>query len=199
MYFTMVTLASFLLALAARRPLVRLLDLRFRLVGVLWAAIAIRLLFVPGALYPMLSSHPFPGLPPLGGLLYVLSLLMVVIFAWFNRRILGISVIGLGLLLNALVIGANGGQMPVDPKEAAAAGQLQALVEPEGRGEWSTFALMRPDTPLSLLGDRISVPMPFKEPSILSVGDFVITVGIFLFFFFVPGRERWRVPEARGA
>jgi hypothetical protein len=194
MYFSLVTITSLALALASRRPLGWLLDARFRFIWVLWLAIAIRLLFVPGALYPLLSRTPFGGLPRVGGMLYILSLAMVVLFTWLNRRILGIAVIGLGLLLNALVIGANGGQMPVDPAQAVASGQADELAAPGMRGEWSTFTLAKPETRLSLLGDRISVPMPFKEPSILSLGDLVISAGILLFFLLPP---RGAVPQGQ--
>ena len=186
MYFGSVTLVALALALATRRPVGRLIELRFRRIGILWLAIALRLLFVPGALYSLWRAVPFPGLPAVGSMIYVSSFLLVVLFAWFNRRIVGVSVIGLGLLMNAAVIGTNGGQMPVDPGQVAAIGQLNEFLDAENRGEWSTFTVMKPETRLAFLGDRFPVPMPFKEPSILSLGDLAITAGILLFFFVIP-------------
>ncbi len=197
MFFGSVTLVALVLALAGRRQVIRLVDLRFRRIWVLWLAIALRLLFIPGAVYPLLRTTPFPGLPPTGSILYLCSLLLVVLFAWFNRRIVGISVIGLGLLLNAAVIGLNGGQMPVEVGQLAATGQLEEMRAGESQGEWSTFAIMKPDTRLPFLGDRILMPMPFREPTILSLGDLVIALGIFLFFFVIP-RELRSSPGIQG-
>ncbi len=195
MFFSSVTLIALVLALISRRPLGRLVGARFRRIEILWVAIALRLLFIPGALYPILRQTPFPGLPPVGGLLYILSLLLVVLFAWFNRWSLGISAIGLGLLMNALVIISNGGQMPADPGQVAAIGQLSEFQNMKSRGEWSTFTLAKPDTRLAFLEDRLPVPMPFKEPSILSLGDLVIALGILLFFLVIPEEHPLPVPS----
>lgn len=190
MFFSSVALIALTLAIAARRPVARLMERRFRRLELLWLAIGLRLLFVPAALYPFLSTIPYPGLPRVGGLLYILSLLLVVAFTWLNRRVPGVPLIGLGLLMNALVITANGGQMPVDPGQLAAIGQLEEMQETERIGEWSTFAVMKEGTRLSFLGDRIPIPMPFKEPTILSLGDLAIAAGILLFFFVIPEARR---------
>ncbi len=195
MFFGSITLVALVLALVSRRPVGRLIDLHFRRIWILWLAIALRLLFVPAALYPLLGMVLFPGLPPVGGILYLCSLLLVVLFAWCNRRIVGVSVIGLGLLMNAAVIGLNGGQMPVDPGWLTSIGQLEDMRSSESQGEWSTFAVMKPETRLAFLGDQIPMPMPFKEPTILSLGDLVIALGISLFFFVIPKELRSSVPQ----
>src|SRR5512147_2416443 len=44
------------------------------------------------------------------------SLLLLLIFAWINRELPGFWMLGLGLLLNLMVIAANGGLMPISPQ-----------------------------------------------------------------------------------
>lgn len=186
MFLGLVALTGLILALVSRRPLGRLLTQHFRRIALLWLGAGLHVLFVPPALNPILSTSPVPGLPPVGGMLYVASLALLLAFAWSNRHNVGIAVIGLGLLMNAAVITANGGQMPVDAGQLAAKGQLQEMVDLEQAGMWSSFAVSNEDTRLFFLGDRLLMPRPVIEPVVLSLGDFVIAAGILLFLLVIP-------------
>lgn len=190
MFFGLVALLSLAVALVARRPLGGLVGRRFRRVGVLWLAIGLHLLLVPPELAGLLASTPWAGLPPVGGSMYTASLSLLVAFVWLNRRVSGLPLIGLGLMLNTLVIALNGGQMPVDPAQLAAKGGLNELLEMEMMGQWSTFSVMGEETRLAFLGDWLPVPMPFRDPVILSPGDLLIAAGVVAFFLVIPEARR---------
>lgn len=100
----------------------------------------------------------------------------LIAFCWLNRGLVGLGVIAGGLLLNALVVTANGG-MPVHPAAiratsgSAYAGAVAPAVNPiEGRHHLETGA-----DALTLLDDRVPAPS-FHQ--VLSVGDIVLLVGI---------------------
>ncbi|HEU0102550.1 MAG TPA: DUF5317 family protein, partial [Mycobacteriales bacterium] len=134
-----------LLALVAGRlcggRLSRLGDLRLR-----------SLALVPAALGLQLAG----GL--LGGVAYPVGLassaLLVLVFLGQNRGLRGTSLLALGLLANALVVGLNGA-MPVSATAAARAGVPLVEVVGDPRHELATS-----DTRLPLLADVVPVPLP---------------------------------------
>ncbi len=110
-------------------------------------------------------------LEPTGGLSYALLLAsQLVVIAWviFNWQLPGLVLVALGLLLNAIVMGANGA-MPVDPDAIAALGRDSSELV---RGK---HVVMDDDTRLPWLADIWPVP-PLR--SIISVGDVVLAAGL---------------------
>jgi hypothetical protein len=112
--------------------------------------------------------------------LLLLSYVVLIGFIALNLRRLGLSIIGIGLLLNFLVISANGGLMPVTP-ETLARGDFPDDVTV---GEWvpgsKDVLLEREDVRLWALGDRYVFD---SGPATLaySVGDVFIFVGLAAF------------------
>ncbi len=104
----------------------------------------------------------------LGWLLLLGSQLLIVGFLLANWRLPGIPLVTLGLLLNAVVIAANGA-MPVSPEAIAALG-IEGAEVPPGK-----HTLMTEDTVLPWLADIW--PLPLLR-SIISIGDVVIAAGI---------------------
>ena len=102
------------------------------------------------------------------------------VFLAANREKAGFWLILVGLVLNLTAITLNGGQMPGDPIQLERAGMLEA-----GRafidGRWSPFGIAGPETLAPFLGDRILVPMPLRQPTIVSIGDLVIGAGAVCF------------------
>lgn len=94
------------------------------------------------------------------------SEVLVLTFVVLNRQRPGMVLIGIGFLLNAAVILANGA-MPVDP---AAMEVLGVEGVPPGKHE-----LLTERTLLPWLADRIPVP-PIR--TIISIGDLVIAAGL---------------------
>ncbi len=188
MFLWPVALIGLMLAAVTRRPLSFLLVRRFRWIGLLLMGLGLQLLMVLAASGPFLSTPTLPGFPQAGGVLYITSLGLLLVFAWLNRRGLGIAVMGVGLLMNAVVIAANGGQMPVDPGQMAAQGSLDKMVAEETAGTWTAHAQIGPATRLAFLGDSVLLraPQPLTRSVIVSPGDLVIAAGILLFLMVIP-------------
>jgi hypothetical protein len=109
---------------------------------------------------------------PCARFLHPISYLPLLLFMVLNRKIPGMPMIGLGLLLNLLVITANGGAMPVDPAGLAPPLQEELL---SGNGSPIHIPLTE-NTRLALLGDRNK--MPYGESNIISIGDIVLAAGL---------------------
>lgn len=123
------------------------------------------------------------------------SYVLLIAFALLNRRLPGMPLMLVGLLLNAAVILPNGG-MPVSEAAIHASGQgdmLRLFVE-EGA---TKHHLMTEEDVLRPLGDVIGVPPPIRQ--VVSVGDVLIYVGIVWFVLAVMrGGGRSAGPEATG-
>lgn len=105
------------------------------------------------------------------------SYFLLLIFTFRNRSLPGMRWISVGILLNTLVIGLNGGVMPVDPSYLPEASRIALL---EGQG---THGLISPSTHLSFLADRFYLDMWGLRKQVFSVGDVLIDIGIFLLVF----------------
>jgi len=103
--------------------------------------------------------------------LLLLSQAMVMAFCIVNWYRSGMLLVGIGFLLNAVVILANGG-MPVSPAALARLGADPGTVPLVGKHQLLTDA-----THLPALADVIPVP---PLPMILSIGDLVLVAGIAL-------------------
>ncbi len=115
--------------------------------------------------------------------MFVLSYILLIGLIVLNRRVAGVLVIGLGLGLNALVTAMNGGYMPVTPEaiEQAGLGHLVSEVEAGTRILGSKdMVLSRADSSLWFLGDAFVLKGPW--PTVFSIGDVLLAVGIVIFF-----------------
>jgi len=111
-----------------------------------------------------------------GGPAYTLGLgasaVLVVVFLAGNRGLPGTGLIALGLLANALVVGANGA-MPVSAEAAGRAGTgTGALVA----GTDPRHELAGRQTRLAWLADVVPVPLP-RFPLVVSPGDVLAAAG----------------------
>ncbi len=112
--------------------------------------------------------------------LYSVSLLLLLAAVWLNRRVPGIAVLGLGLLLNALVILANGGRMPATLEALQTAGIVESQAAFEA-ARVTNSALIDANTPLWFLGDVFAIPAWFPLANVFSIGDVLIGIGGILF------------------
>jgi hypothetical protein len=117
-----------------------------------------------------------PVLDPFAAALHMLSALLIGVVVLANRRVPGMAVIGLGLLLNAAVYSANGGFMPVSDAALNRSGQVSSEAMLAGGRVQKTF-LMAPDTPLWFLGDVVPVGVLGR---VFSPGDLVAAFGVFV-------------------
>lgn len=101
------------------------------------------------------------------------SYALLLLFTALNLQHAGMGVVFVGIALNVLVIGANGG-MPVRAEAIVAAGIVD-----HDEVDSLTFGAKRhletPDDRLTLLGDTIPVPV---AQEVLSFGDLAMSVGV---------------------
>jgi len=112
-------------------------------------------------------------------LLYVMSFGILLVGLWMNRRITGVWLVAAGVLLNTLVIGANGGSMPVDRNLAVRAGD-ESLVDALDSRAYPSHKPAGPGTKLRFLGDVVPLPLLVPRPRFIcpgSIGDMFVTVG----------------------
>lgn len=123
--------------------------------------------------------------------LLVLSYGLLAGFVWWNRRLPGIWLLGLGLLANWVVILANGGHMPVTYENLVAAGKVHLVSSPDSGNlvfGSKDVLLSLAETRLWFLSDIFVIPPPFPLASVFSIGDALIALGLLRF-----------VPAALGA
>jgi hypothetical protein len=126
-------------------------------------------------------------------LVFGASYALVLAFAIRNRRTVGVPLIVVGLLLNGLVVTANGG-MPVSRSALVASGQrplLHLLLEDEG----AKHHLLTPhEDVLTPLGDVIAVPQPIGQ--VVSGGDVFVYTGL-VWLIVAVMRGRTGAPDRR--
>ena len=176
----MILLAALALGLLAGWGLARTQGRPYRAPDVryLWlipAAFAPQLLV---AYLPPTSLH-LPG--PVAAAILPISLVGFLVFVWLNRRLPGMPVLMVGLVLNLLVIAGNGGWMPMSPETAS---QLPGGSPPEaailGTRAGDKDILLRPeDTKLEFLSDRFLLPKWMGYRAAFSLGDIIVAVGAF--------------------
>ncbi|MBN1148379.1 MAG: DUF5317 domain-containing protein [Anaerolineales bacterium] len=110
----------------------------------------------------------------------------LLMFVWLNRKQPGLSILGAGLVLNLLVIVANGGLMPISPEVA------HQLVPTRPVDAWETgvrfgwskdILLAKTDTFLWWLSDCLVSPPWFLSRVAFSPGDVLVAIGAFWFFW----------------
>jgi hypothetical protein len=136
------------------------------LLGLLVAQVSVPLLRLTGpgarvAYYCWLATFPF-----------------MASIAWLNRRSPGMAILGSGLLLNFVVIAANGG-MPVFGEAIAVlkAGVQTAVIPPTD----FVHVLGTAATHVPWLADVIPLPGPSWLLAIASPGDLLLSAGIVAF------------------
>jgi len=118
-----------------------------------------------------------------------ISYLIILLGIVKNFRRNSMKLMFVGTLLNFLVIVANKGYMPVYTKGLAFAGyDLSAST--------SIFLdrfhiLTNDNTSLIFLADIVPIPEPFPLPQMLSIGDFFMMVGVFIFFQSAFGKQKY--------
>lgn len=108
----------------------------------------------------------------------IFSYIVLLLAVWYNKTLKGIKIIALGIIFNFIVIVANGGHMPVLLSSLYKVGLNDfALVLKEGT--YITHILISEETLFRFLADVIPLSPPFPDPSVVSVGDFLMFYGVF--------------------
>ncbi len=160
--------------------LANLARLELRGTGLVLAALVIQLLIFP---------LPLPGREgPLLALskgataaLHLASYALLAAFVALNRKERGLLLMGLGMLLNVVVIAANGGYMPTYPELLAAAGRLEAAQKLKAMGTYANNVCINCEgvsARLTFLGDVFYVPAGVPFANVFSLGDVLLAVGL---------------------
>jgi hypothetical protein len=169
MFLLIAIVVGFAIGLATGGRPHNLLRLNLRWNGLVFLALAVQV---------VISSGWLPGGPTLVRSLYVLSNVVAMIWLGRNIRLRGMPCLALGAISNLVAIVANEGRMPVDGAlllraRGAAAQTTGALGQvPSNR------VLVTAQTPLAWLGDRFLLARPFPFPTVFSIGDLLIGLGI---------------------
>ncbi|KKK38764.1 membrane protein [Mesobacillus campisalis] len=115
----------------------------------------------------------------LSGYIFILVYVVGLWFLYLNRTHHGFMVIFIGVLLNFLVMAANGGRMPVSVEAAAVLDPY--YVETLKQGLYGKHFLLSETTKLGFLGDIIPLSAPYPRTQVISIGDIIMNIGIFIF------------------
>ena len=104
------------------------------------------------------------------------------IVVWCNRRLPGMWIVLVGVSFNLLAIAANGGYMPITAGALALVGAGSAAHQmPVGSviaGSKDVLVASQ-SAPFWMLGDVLVIPEPFPWPTAMSVGDILLSLGVF--------------------
>ncbi|MGL6173932.1 MAG: DUF5317 domain-containing protein [Cellulosilyticaceae bacterium] len=112
----------------------------------------------------------------LGTLTYILDLVMylfIFAFVFFNRASKEIILMAIGFFLNAIVIFANGGAMPVSVKA------LEWIGKQGGLTDKGLYQIMSEETWFKVLGDIIPIRLN-QIAFIISLGDIILCIGMMI-------------------
>jgi hypothetical protein len=115
----------------------------------------------------------------ISGYIFILVYLLGLWFLYLNRQHRGLMVIFTGVFLNFLVMAVNGGRMPVSAEAAAVLDPY--YIETLKQGLYGKHFLLGETTKLSFLGDIIPLSAPYPRTQVISIGDIIMNIGIFIF------------------
>jgi len=110
------------------------------------------------------------------------SQLLLLLFIWFNRKQSGFWILGVGLTLNLIVIGLNGGLMPISPEtltQMKPDQPVKSWLIGSRVGNAKDVVLPTAQTRLAWLSDRFLMPSWFPYQAAFSLGDLFIAIGAF--------------------
>jgi hypothetical protein len=116
--------------------------------------------------------------------LHLVTYALLAFFLWRNRSTRALIPLGIGMLLNAAAITANGGRMPLSRAAATAVG-----LEPTANANVS-FSAHR----LAFLGDVFALPRRLPLSTVVSPGDVLIVIGVITLITIVSLGERGQAP-----
>lgn len=124
-----------------------------------------------------LINHNDIILPGYSFLAIMIQYLLVFVFICLNLDRPYIQLIGIGILLNFIVIAANYGSMPVSAQilDLASPTKKMGLLR---EGKFYSYKLIEPGVLLWFLGDTIRISFPLRQ--FISLGDIILSAGVLM-------------------
>ena len=112
--------------------------------------------------------------------LHIFSYILMMACLLLNLKKNSMKIFLIGLILNFIVIFANGGKMPVSLNGIKGINDNIGIELPIGDFDIKHIGVTQ-DTKLVYLADIILIPEPYPLAKILSIGDIFIMIGLFVF------------------
>lgn len=116
-------------------------------------------------------------------------------FLWENRHHSGFFIIFIGVLLNFIVMAANGGRMPVSLEASTVLDPY--FIEALKSDLYGKHAAITEATRLAFLGDIIPLSAPYPREQVISIGDVIMNIGVFFFiqYLMLGNKEKNQTPQ----
>ena len=164
---------SLIIGLLRRGKLEGLADLPIKKVGLIISAFLIQFILV------FFGERDFQLFSKIGVYLHIFSYILLLIALWYSREIKGMKILAVGVVINFIAVLANGGQMPVSAKALLKANMNDMLPLLNSRS-YVVHTLLTEKSHLKFLADIIPLPPPYPRPRVLSIGDIVMSIGLFI-------------------
>ncbi|ARK32679.1 DUF5317 domain-containing protein [Halalkalibacter krulwichiae] len=132
------------------------------------------------------------------GFLFILIYIIGMCFLWMNRENKGFTLLLIGVFLNFIVMALNGGRMPVSYEATVIAlDPIYADILKEGL--YGKHMMLTESTKLGFLGDVIPITSPYPKSQVISIGDIIMNIGIFIFIQHLMLRHKRRQATTKAA
>ena len=173
MIVAVLTLISIVIPLLRGGRLIRLANVPFRYAFLVIISLIFRLI-INSAWW---NEHGTRSWTP-----WLMATTLFILVVWFsiNRQLPGMIILGAGLLLNLIVIIANGGYMPASPAALEIAGLDYRIADPNQYIEGHSIVASE-STRLYYLADIFAIPESWPRSFVFSIGDVLLALGGFYF------------------
>ena len=171
MPFLITTLLSLALAWVRGAPPTRLAQVRVRWLILPLLSFAIQSMVFVRFENTLVTFAPW---------LHLGSLALLIIFFTANVQYRSLVVVGVGVLLNLIVIASNGGYMPVRAADVERIGFVDVAAQLQADGRFQKSTILHDGTAFPWLADVIHLPLPGPD-RLISIGDVFVALGAFLF------------------
>jgi hypothetical protein len=126
------------------------------------------------------KANNFEFIDQVGNLLFVISYILLLWGLVLNIKSWPMVVILIGVLLNLAVVGANDFTMPISTQSLRDIGRTEEAQRVE-ENQVIAYSSFGQATKLQQLSKKIQISLPHPFGKVVSVGDIVVSLGLFLY------------------